>query len=150
MILIPGNAVTSREADTDFSKLNTYKVEQIGEKVAILALGDFYQKGEELSHQIEAQLGFKPTLINPRFANGVDEKCLKDLQKNHSLVITMEDGILDGGFGQKVASFYALTDMKVKTYGLKREFYDRYNPAKLLKELGMTPEQIISDIKNLI
>ena len=150
MILIPGNAVTSREADKDFSKLNTYKVEQSGEKVAILALGDFYQKGEELAEQIEAQLGFKPTLINPRFANGVDEKCLKDLQKNHSLVITMEDGILDGGFGQKVASFYSLTDMKVKTYGLKREFYDRYNPAELLKELGMTPEQIISDIKNLI
>ena len=150
MILIPGNAVTSREADKDFSKINTYKVEQSGEKVAIFALGDFYQKGEELAEQIEAQLGFKPTLINPRFANGVDEKCLKDLQKNHSLVITMEDGILDGGFGQKVASFYSLTDMKVKTYGLKREFYDRYNPAELLKELGMTPEQIISDIKNLI
>lgn len=150
MIIIPGNAVTSREADKDFSKLNTYKVEQSGEKVAILALGDFYQKGEELAQQIEAKLGFKPTLINPRFANGVDEKCLKNLQKNHSLVITMEDGILDGGFGQKVANFYALTDMKVKTYGLKREFYDRYNPAELLKELGMTPEQIISDIKNLI
>ena len=150
MILIPGNAVTSRPADKDYSKINTYKVEQSGEKVAILALGDFYQRGEELAQQVETTLGFKPTLINPRFANGLDEKLLKDLQKNHKLVITLEDGVLDGGFGQKVASFYALTDMKVKTYGLKREFYDRYNPAELLRDLGMTTEQMITDINNLI
>ena len=150
MILIPGNAVTSRPADKDYSKINTYKVEQSGEKVAILALGDFYQRGEELAKQVENTLGFKPTLINPRFANGLDEKILKDLQKNHNVVVTLEDGVLDGGFGQKVASFYSLSDMKVKNYGLKREFYDRYNPAELLKELGMTTEQMIADIKNLI
>lgn len=149
MILMPGNTVTDRATDKDFA-LNTFKVEQSGGKVAILALGDFYQRGEELAKEIETKLGLKPTLINPRFANGLDEKVLTDLQKNHELVITLEDGILDGGFGQKVASFYSLNDMKVKTYGLKREFYDRFNPAELLKELGMTPEQIISDIENLI
>ena len=150
MILIPGNAVTSRKSDKNFSQINTYKVEQYGEKVAVLALGDFYQKGEELTKNIEAQLGFKPTLINPRFANGLDEKLLKDLQKNHSIVITMEDGILDGGFGQKIASFYADKKMKVKIYGLKREFYDRYNPEELLQNLGISPEQIIADIKKMM
>ena len=150
MILMPGNAVTSRNTENDFDKLNTFKIEQSGEKVAILALGDFYQKGEDLSVQIENTFGFKPTLINPRFANGLDEKILKDLQKNHSLVITLEDGVLDGGFGEKVANFYSTSDMKVKTYGLKKEFYDRYNPQELLKQLGMTTEQIINDIKNLI
>lgn len=149
MILMPGNTVTDRATDKDFA-LNTFKVEQSGGKVAILALGDFYQRGKELAKEIETKLGLKPTLINPRFANGLDEKVLTDLQKNHELVITLEDGILDGGFGQKVATFYSDKNMKVKTYGLKRQFYDRYNPAELLKELGMTPEQIISDIKNLI
>ena len=147
MIIIPGNNVTSRPADKDFSNLNTFKIEQPGEKVAILALGDFYQRGEELASAIEKELHFKPTLINPRFASGVDEKLLNDLMQNHQLVITLEDGVLDGGFGQKVASFYADKKMKVKTYGLKKEFYDRYNPEELLKQLGMTTPQIIADIK---
>ena len=150
MILMPGNAVTSRNTENDFDKINNFKMEQSGEKVAILALGDFYQKGEDLSVQIENTFGFKPTLINPRFANGLDEKVLNDLQKDHDLVITLEDGILDGGFGEKVANFYSISDMKVKTYGLKKKFYDRYNPQELLKQLGMTTEQIITDINNLI
>ena len=147
IILIPGNSITSRKADKDYNNLNIFKVEQTGEKIAIIALGDFYQRGEELASAIEKELHFKPTLINPRFVSGIDEKLLEDLQKNHNLVITLEDGILDGGFGQKIATFYADKNMKVKTYGLKKEFYDRYNPEELLKELGMTTKQIINDIK---
>ena len=150
MILMLGNAVTSRTADKNFDAINTFKIEKSGEKVAMLALGDFYQRGEELVLQIEEKLGFKPTLINPRFASGIDEKMLEDLKKNHQLVITLEDGILDGGFGQKIASFYGASEMKVKTYGLKKEFYDRYNPQELLESLGMTSEQIIADIKTIL
>lgn len=150
MIMMPGNMVISRPADKDYGKINTFKVEQTGEKVAILALGDFYQRGEELASAIKKELGFTPTLINPRFASGVDEQMLKDLEKNHQLVITLEDGVLDGGFGQKIAAFYAAEPMKVKTYGLKKEFYDRYNPQELLFELGMTSEQIVADVKKLI
>lgn len=149
MILIPGNEVTSRAADKAYDAVNTFKIEQKGEKVAILALGDFYQRGEALAKQIETELGFKPTLINPRFASGLDETMLKDLAQNHQLVITLEDGILDGGFGQKIASFYGTTKMKVKNYGLKKEFYDRYNPTELLKQLGMTNSQMIDDIKKM-
>lgn len=150
MILMPGNEVTSRAADKNFDNLNTFKIEQQGEKVAILALGDFYQKGEELALKIKEKLGFVPTLVNPRFASGIDEKMLESLKKNHRLVITLEDGILEGGFGQKIAAFYGATDMKVKNYGLKKEFYDRYNPAELLQNLGMTSDQIISDIEILL
>lgn len=150
MILIPGNSVTSRPADKDFSAINTFKVEQQGEKVAVLALGDFYQRGEELALLIEKELGFKPTLINPRFASGIDKKLLNRLEQNHQLVITLEDGVSDGGFGQKVATFYATRDIKVKTYGLNKEFYDRYNPQDLLRQLEMTPPQIVAEIKKLL
>lgn len=150
MILMPGNEVTSRTADKDFSAINTFKIEQSGGKIAIMALGDFYQRGEELSSLIEAELGIKPTLINPRFASGIDTKMLTDLMSEHQLIITLEDGILDGGFGQKVAAFYADKDIKVKNYGLKKEFYDRYNPQELLHQLGMMPEQIIADIKKIL
>jgi len=150
MILMPRNAITERAADKNYSSVNTFKIEQKGCKVAILALGDFYQRGEALAKEIKTKLGFTPTLINPRFASGLDENMLKDLEKDHQLIITLEDGILDGGFGQKVATFYATSDMKVKNYGLKKEFYDRYNPQDLLRQLGMMPEQIIEDIKKLI
>ena len=150
MIIMPGNVVTSRAVATDFNKINTFKTEQVGEKVAILALGDFYQRGQELASEIEKKLGFKPTLVNPRFASGLDEELLNGLAEKHRLAITLEDGVMDGGFGQKVAAFYAASPVKVKSYGLRKEFYDRYDPQELLKRLGMTTEQITADIQNLI
>ncbi len=150
MIIMPGNEVTSRVTDTDFGNVNTSKIERAGEKVAIMALGDFYQRGQELAEQIEKECGFKPTLINPRFASGLDEKMLNGLTKDHRLVLTLEDGVMDGGFGQRVAAFYAASEMKVKNYGLHKEFYDRYDPQELLKRLGMTTEQILTDIEKLI
>lgn len=94
--------------------------------------------------------GFTPTLINPRFASGIDKELLESLSERHQMVITMEDGILSGGFGEKIASFYGSSDMKVKNYGLDKKFYDRYDPNELLKEVGMTPVQIIADICNQI
>ncbi|WP_027430538.1 1-deoxy-D-xylulose-5-phosphate synthase [Lachnospira multipara] len=147
MILIPGNEVSHRSADVDFSDINKFKMEQKGEKTAIIALGDFYQRGEELAKEINAKFGYAPTLINPRFASGLDEEMLEELKKEHLLVITLEDGIIEGGFGQKIASYYGTSDMKVKNYGLKKEFYDRYNPEELLKELEMTTSQIIDSLR---
>ncbi len=149
LILIPGNEVMHRNADKSFDNLNTYKVEQQGEKVAIIALGDFYQKGEQAAAAIEKELGFKPTLINPRFASGLDKALLDNLKSNHSLVITLEDGILDGGFGQKIASYYGSSDMKVVNLGLEKKFYDRYNPQQLLESLGITAEKIVERVKTI-
>ena len=112
-------------------------------------MGDFYQKGEEVAAAIKEKCGSTPTLINPRFASGLDEKVLRKLEKNHQLVITLEDGILEGGFGQKIASFYGSSKMLVKNYGLGKKFYHRYNPAELLRDCGMTTEQIVEDVKAL-
>lgn len=150
MILIPGNEVTDREADRDYSDIGRFKVEHQGEKVAILALGDFYQMGESLAGAVKESLGFEPTLINPRFASTIDTELLEQLKENHRLVVTLEDGILDGGFGQKIAAYYATSDIKVKNYGLEKKFYDRYDPAKLLEELGMTNEAMVDDIRELL
>ena len=150
MILMPGNDVTERDTLTNFDSINKYKLEQTGKNVAIIALGDFYQKGEELSKRINDELGFLPTLINPLFASGIDNILLDELLKEHKLVITLEDGILDGGFGEKIASYYGDSDIKVKNFGLKKKFYDRYNPLELLKEEGMDTESIINYIKENI
>lgn len=150
MILIPGNQVANRKADKDYSKINSFKVEQKGEKVAILALGDFYQFGENLAAKIEQAFGFKPTLINPRFASGIDKVLLKNLTKKHSIVLTFEDDILNGGFGEKVASYLGTSNVKVKNYGLEKLFYDRYNPDELLASLGITEKDILKDVEKLL
>ena len=151
-IKTPCNGVIddNRDVETDYSNINKYKVEQSGEKVAILALGDFYQLGEASVKEIENKLNIKPTLINPRYITGLDKELLQSLLKNHELVITLEDGILDGGYGEKIASFYGTSDIKVRNYGIKKAFYDRYNVDDLLKENRLTKEQILEDVKSLI
>lgn len=150
MILIPGNEVTERESDKDYDNIGKFKVEKQGEKAAIIALGDFYQMGESLAAAVKEELGFTPTLINPRFASALDTDLLEEIGHNHSLVVTLEDGIVDGGFGHKIAAFYSASNVKVKNYGLEKKFYDRYNPVELLKELGMTNEAMVNDIKELL
>ena len=150
MILIPGNEVTERESDKDYDNIGKFKVEKQGEKAAIIALGDFYQMGESLAVAVKEKLGFTPTLINPRFASALDTDLLEEIGHNHSLVVTLEDGIVDGGFGHKIAAFYSASNVKVKNYGLEKKFYDRYNPAELLKELVMTNEAMVNDIKELL
>lgn len=147
-IRIPCNGVISdgRVPDTDYSDINKFKVEQKGEKIAILALGDFYQLGEELAKEIKEKLNITPTLINPRYITGLDEELLNKLKQNHNQVITLEDGILEGGFGEKIASFYGNTDMKVKNYGIKKAFYDKYDVKELLKANKLTPQQILAEI----
>ena len=142
--------MSHRPADIDYGVLNRFKIEKQGEKVAIIALGDFFQKGEAVATAIKEKCGFTPSLINPRFASGLDEELLHGLEKNHQLVLTLEDGILEGGFGQKIASFYGPDKMLVKNYGLKKQFYDRYNPDELLQECGMTTEQIVEDVEAIL
>lgn len=151
-IKTPCNGVIddNRDVETNYSNINKYKVEQSGEKVAILALGDFYQLGEASAKEIENKLNIKPTLINPRYITGLDKELLQSLLKNHELVITLEDGVLDGGYGEKIASFYGTSDIKVRNYGIKKAFYDRYNVDDLLKENRLTKEQILEDVKSLI
>ena len=151
-IKVPCNGVVNdnREVLKDYSDINKYKVEKDGEKVAVLALGDFYQLGEKVVEYLKEQLDINATLVNPRYITGIDEELLNNLKKNHSLVITLEDGILDGGFGEKIASFYGTSDMKVKNYGIKKDFYDKYDVKELLEENRLTKEQIVEDVKELI
>ena len=150
MILMPGNGVRSRKQILGIDEIDKFELTQKGERLAIIALGDFYQKGEDIAKAVEEKYGFIPTLINPRFASGVDKELLDSLEENHELVLTLEDGILSGGFGQKLASYLGTGSLMVKNYGLDKKFYDRYNVKALMKELGMDDESILKDIKELL
>ncbi|ALF20980.1 1-deoxy-D-xylulose-5-phosphate synthase [Fusobacterium animalis] len=147
-IRIPGGKMVSsgKKVTKDFSKLNTYEVSQRGKKVAIIGLGTFYQLGEKVATLYEEKTGVKATVINPMYITGVDEKLLEELKKDHSLVITLEDGVLDGGFGEKIARFYGNSDMKVLNYGLKKEFLDRHDIGKLLTKNRLKADLIVEDL----
>ena len=147
-VRIPCNGVisSSREIPKDYGTLNQYETVQKGSEIAVLALGDFFQIGEEVVKGIEEKTGKKATLINPRYITGLDKELLEELKKDHTKIITLEDGILDGGFGEKIARFYGPSEMKVYNYGLKKEFIDRYVVEEVLKENRITVEQMLEDI----
>lgn len=152
VISMPGNGVHPAKypVAADYSAINQYQVCEQGSEVAILALGDFFQLGEAAAEEIQRRTGKKATLVNPRFASGLDTTLLDKLKREHRCVVTLEDGILDGGFGQRVSAFYGDADMKVLNFGLKKDFYDRYDVTELMKENHLTPEQIADDVLRLL
>ena len=150
-IKLPGKEMISdgKTITNDWSRLNTYEVTEKGSKVAILGLGTFYGLGEDVCEKLK-EAGINATLINPHYISGLDETLLESLKEEHSVVVTLEDGILDGGFGEKIARFYGSDDVKVLNYGLKKEFLDRYDVAAVLKANRLTREQIAEDIQKLL
>lgn len=136
---------TSEPVDMDYSALNTFRVGHRGSRVALIAAGNFYQKGDRVRQLLEGQ-GIDATLINPRYLTGVDEALLDELKKDHTVVATLEDGTLDGGFGERIARHYGPSAMRVINFGVKKQLYDRYDVGELLRENHLTDEQIAADI----
>jgi 1-deoxy-D-xylulose-5-phosphate synthase len=146
-IKLPGGDMISdgREVKKDWSQLNTYEVTEKGSKIALIGLGTFYSLALQTAEMLEKK-GIHATVINPYYITGLDEGLLEKLKADHDTVVTLEDGILNGGFGEKIARFYGSSDMKVYNYGLKKEFLDRYDVNEVLKENHLTAEQIVNDV----
>lgn len=146
-IRVPANLVSDCKPFTkDLSKLNKYEMTQKGSQVAVIALGSFYGMGVEAAKLIEEKTGVKATVINPYYITGIDKEMLESLKADHKTVITLEDGVVDGGFGEKIARFFGDSDVKTLCYGLEKKFYDRYDANEVLKENHLTPEQIAEDV----
>lgn len=147
-IRVPGGAVThsDEQFDEDYSELNRFKMTHKGSKVAIVALGAFYGLGKQVAALLKEQKGIDATLINPRYITGLDEEMLESLKADHEKVITLEDGALEGGFGEKIASFYGDSDMRTLCFGIKKGLYDRYDYQQLAKDNELTPEQIVARV----
>lgn len=147
-IRVPDGEMISdgKKVSKDFSELNRYEITEKGSKIAIIGLGSFYGLACKAAKEIESRTGVKATLINPYYITGTDDELLESLKADHDVVITLEDGMLDGGFGEKIARFYGNSDVKVLNYGLKKEFLDRYDVNEVLKENHLTPEQIADDL----
>ncbi len=146
-IRVPSNGVvhTSEPVDTEYGYEPKYKVIHKGKNVAIIAAGSFFQKGENVARLL-TENGINATLINPRYLNDVDTDTLEGLKTDHQLVVTLEDGCKNGGFGERIASFYGLSDMKVLVGGIKKGLYDRFDVNKLLSDNNLLDEQIVDEI----
>lgn len=141
---------SEKEPDKDYSKLNTFKIEENGSEVAIVALGEFFYLGKEVKELLKEKSGIKATLINPRFITGLDEKMLEDLKENHKLVVTLESGQKEGGFGQKISAFYSTSDMRVLNVGAKKEFTNEVPYDEFFIDNRLTKEQIVEDILKIL
>ncbi len=148
---VPSNGVnhTAEPVDTDYGFEPKYKVVHEGEKVAVIAAGSFYQKGESVVRLL-ADRGIDATLINPRYLNAVDGATLDMLKANHRVVVTLEDGCKDGGFGERIASYYGTSDVKVLVGGVKKDLYDRFDLQQLLGDNRLLDNQIVEDVMDLL
>lgn len=135
----------SVSVDADYDNLNQFQTIQTGNTVAICALGCFLPLGYQVLEELKKQQ-INATLINPRFYSGIDTHLLNNLKENHQLVVTLEDGELNGGFGEKISRFYGNSNMKVLNFGAKKEFTDRIPLEKLYKKYHLTPDLIAQDI----
>lgn len=151
-IRVPGGAVveSGKICTKDFSKKNKYEICKKGTKVAFLGLGNFYGLAEESAKLLKEKCGIDATLINPFFITGVDKDLLENLKVDHEMVVTLEDGILDGGFGEKIARFYGDSKMEVLSFGLKKEFLDRFDTQEVLEKNHLTKQQIVEDIEKVL
>lgn len=148
---VPGTKVveTGKEFPKDYSDLNAYAVGRRGSDVAIIAAGNFYGLGEQVADGLKSE-GIDATLINPRFLSGIDRQLLMELEADHRLVITLEDGVLDGGFGEKIARFYGTSTMNVQCYGIRKEFMDGYDYASVLEDNHLTSPQIVREVMSML
>lgn len=135
---------TTEQVDAEYGYEPQYKVAHRGSKVAVVAAGSFYQKGESVVGLL-AEKGIDATLINPRYLNDVDAATLDALKSDHQLVVTLEDGCKDGGFGERIAAYYGTSDMKVLVCGVKKGLYDRFDVEQLLSDNRLLDVQIVED-----
>lgn len=150
-IRVPSNGVvhTDEAQPEEYPFEPAYKMVRKGSLVAVIAAGSFYQKGERVVDLLAGN-GIEATLINPRYFSGVDETMLDALKSDHRLVVTLEDGCKEGGFGQRVAAYYALDDMKVLVGGFRKELYDRFEVKQLLADNRLLDEQLVEDIVRIL
>lgn len=150
-IRVPWNGVyyADREVPTDFSNINQYEIVKHGSKVAILALGGFFQLGEEVVAKLK-ESGIDATLINPRYITGIDAATLEELKANHELVVTIEDGIVSGGFGSKIAQFYGSSNINVMNCGFSQNMPIRFDKDEMIENNHLTPDTIAGEILSYI
>ena len=151
-IRVPAAGVVSR-TDMEPGSGETWplapEVVACGADVALLGLGCAFPIAQEAAAALEAE-GASVTLVNPRVASGLEASFVEELARAHKAIVTVEDGQLEGGFGEKVARQAGPTGTRVRCLGIPRGYYDRYDPAELMAACSLTPEGVAAAAKELL
>ena len=154
VVRVPGNGVVSRPdlapAPGEAFDEPVYQVARRGSDVAILALGSFFELGERVADTLAARHHVHASLVNPRFATELDEDYLRDLATSHRVIITLEDGVLEGGWGEGVARFLGPSGVRTRCYGIAKGFPDRLPASELLERNGITVDAVADDIMAML
>lgn len=154
VVRVPGNGVISRPdlapASGEAFDEPVYQVARRGSDVAILALGSFFELGERVADTLAARHHVHASLVNPRFATELDEDYLRDLATSHRVIITLEDGVLEGGWGEGVARFLGPSGVRTRCYGIAKGFPDRLPASELLERNGITVDAVADDIMAML
>ena len=149
-IKLPVNFSNSEKDDTDYSVLNKAKVLNKGNDIAILGFGNLVELIQRVARKVKKELKKDISIINPVFLSGIDSSLLTKLKNDHRLVITVEDGYVDGGYGERIASFYSDDDMRVINLGISKKFHSDYKAEELLDECGISEEKLYQLVKRNI
>ena len=148
-IRVPVQMIESGQEDTtDYSIHNRSQIVQQGNDIAIIGVSNLLPLALKTAQKYKEDTGKNITVINPKFLTGLDEELLNDLTNNHRLIITLEDGELEGGYGHRISSFYGMTEMKVKNYGISKAFHTDFNADELLAQHGISVDQLVTYMKN--
>lgn len=137
-----------------------YQIVQPGRDVAILGLGNTMPLAAEITSALaendEEHAAITATLVDALQYSTMDAELLAMLADGHRLVVTLEDGQLEGGWGEKVTAFYAnssntkASHVRVLNFGAAKEFTDRVPLGELNERYGLTSETIVSRIRGIL
>ncbi|TQQ84981.1 1-deoxy-D-xylulose-5-phosphate synthase [Peptacetobacter hominis] len=150
VIRVPSKVIHMEDSEFVFTGINKSKVIKEGNKVCIVAVGSTIELGEKISEELDRRYNMSTTIVNPVYINGIDNELMNCIKENHELVVTLEEGVLEGGYGEKVAAYFSKDNIKVLNFGAKRRFTDRVPAEKLYQEYHMTPELTANDIAEIL
>ena len=143
-IRTPRTFMASNAQDTTDYRVLKNKVLQKGKEAAIFAVGSLVPIALAAADKIKEQSGKEITVVNPLFLNGLDTELLDNLSKDHSLIVTIEDGIVDSGYGVNIASYFGDSKIRVKNLGISKAFHTDFNADELLAQNGISAEKLAS------
>lgn len=149
MIRVPNAVVYGAEVAPRADEVKALAFAQKGEKVALLAVGEMLGLAQQTAETLK-NFNINASLATVRCVSELDTAALESLKNKHKVVITLEGGVINGGFGEKIARYFGNSELKVLNYGAKKEFTDRLPLDVLYRENRLLPQMIAEDALKLL
>ncbi len=138
-----------QNVNAEILDIGSWEMVKEGKEIAILGVGNMVQVALEAMDKLDPKV-YDPTIVNARFIKPLDEDMLTEIAKEHDRIITIEDNVLEGGFGSKVTKFIHdnKMDCQVETMGIADKFIEHGTRDQLLELVGLTSDNLLKVIKS--